>query len=205
MKTGIFALLLSLGLVGGYAAAQGSRVAGDALLQKYMESTFGNASPEWRARIVPDETIAACNTYRNAVPAGVAASIVARERARIVFPPDGTWLGNWKDGARIANNGQGGQFSDPAGTVSGGNCYACHQLDPAEVSFGTLGPSLKGYGRARNFEPEEAKAAFAKIYDAQSVIACSIMPRFGANKVLTEQQIEDVVAYLFDRDSPVNK
>jgi sulfur-oxidizing protein SoxX len=31
------------------------------------------------------------------------------------------------------------------------------------------------------------------------------MPRFGTMKVLDEQQIKDVLAYLFDKESPVNK
>jgi sulfur-oxidizing protein SoxX len=31
------------------------------------------------------------------------------------------------------------------------------------------------------------------------------MPRFGTNHVLTEQQIKDIVALLFDPESPVNK
>ena len=31
------------------------------------------------------------------------------------------------------------------------------------------------------------------------------MPRFGVNKFLTEQQIKDLVALLFDPESPVNK
>ena len=205
MKANRLVLMLCVGAGCADAEAQEGRSAGDALLQKYMGTTFGAASPEWQARIAPDETIAACNAYRNAVPSDVAASIRARELGRIALPPEGKWLGNWKDGFTIANNGQGNQFSDPPGTVAGGNCYACHQLDPSEVSYGTLGPSLTGYGKARNFDSAEAKAVFAKIYDAQSVVACSIMPRFGANKVLTEQQIQDVVAYLFDRDSPVNK
>ena len=136
-------------------------------------------------------------------PAGDANYIKARPN--IKAPAQSNMGVGTLNGFTIANNGQGNQFSDPPGTVAGGNCYACHQLDPSEVSYGTLGPSLTGYGKARNFDPAEAKAAFAKIYDAQSVVACSIMPRFGANKVLTEQQIQDVVAYLFDRDSPVNK
>jgi sulfur-oxidizing protein SoxX len=31
------------------------------------------------------------------------------------------------------------------------------------------------------------------------------MPRFGANKVLGEKQIKDLVAFLFDPESPINK
>ena len=38
-----------------------------------------------------------------------------------------------------------------------------------------------------------------------SVFPCSSMPRFGLTKALSEQQIKDVVAYLFDPESPVNK
>ncbi|MBN9354784.1 MAG: sulfur oxidation c-type cytochrome SoxX, partial [Hyphomicrobium denitrificans] len=85
------------------------------------------------------------------------------------------------------------------------NCYACHQLSKTELSYGTLGPSLTNFGKDRELNLEAAKAAYAKIYNAQSVNACSHMPRFGAHKFLTEQQIKDVVAFLFDKDSPVNK
>jgi sulfur-oxidizing protein SoxX len=31
------------------------------------------------------------------------------------------------------------------------------------------------------------------------------MPRFGHNRILSEQQIKDVVALLMDPDSPINK
>ncbi len=89
--------------------------------------------------------------------------------------------------------------------VSGGNCYACHQLDPKEVSYGTIGPSLAAYGKDRKYDPQAIKDAYIKIYNAQAAVPCSNMPRFGVNKVLSEQQIKDVVALLFDPESPVNK
>jgi len=47
--------------------------------------------------------------------------------------------------------------------------------------------------------------AYIKIYNSQAVVACSNMPRFGHTKVLTIDQIKDVMAYLFDRQSPVNQ
>ena len=127
------------------------------------------------------------------------------EKAALVFTADGKVMGDWKAGEKVANTGTGGQFSDTAETYKGGNCYACHQMAPKEVSYGTLGPSLAGYGKQKNFAPEEAKAAYAKIYNAQSVMACSQMPRFGHNKFLSEQQMKDVTAFLFDPESPVNK
>jgi sulfur-oxidizing protein SoxX len=176
-----------------------------AIVDAYVKATFGKAPPEWQERIVPDETLKTCNTYHNNVPSAEADKIVKRELAKVVYPADGKLLGDWKEGKKIANNGRGGQFSDKPDTVSGGNCYACHQLEKSEVSFGTLGPSLTNYGKDRKFAPDEVKNAFTKIYDSQAVLACSNMPRFGANKVLTEKQITDLVALLFDPESPVNK
>ncbi|UFS77300.1 sulfur oxidation c-type cytochrome SoxX [Tardiphaga sp. 37S4] len=200
------ALVLAAGSLTTSASAQTAAKAPDpALVDAYMKSTFGKAPPEWQARIEPDETLKACNAYHNEVPSAEADKITARELARVVYPADGKFLGNWKEGAKIANNGRGGQFSDPPDTVAGGNCYACHQMEQKEVSYGTLGPSLTNYGKDRKYDPQEIKNAFTKVYDSQAMFACSNMPRFGVNKVLSEQQIKDIVAFLFDPESPVNK
>jgi len=187
------------------AAAQTAAKADPALVEKYLASTFGKAPAEWQARIKPDETLQACNKFRNDVPAAEADKIMAREMGRVVYPADGKLLGNWKEGGKVANEGRGNQFSDPPGTIAGANCYACHQMEPGELSYGTLGPSLTNYGKDRKYDPQEIKRAWAKVYDSQGAAACSIMPRFGANKVLTEAQIKDIIAFLFDPESPVNK
>jgi sulfur-oxidizing protein SoxX len=200
------ALVLAAGSLTTTTYAQTAAKAPDpALVDAYMKSTFGKAPPEWQARIEPDETLKTCNAFHNEVPSAEADKITARELARVVYPADGKFLGNWKEGAKIANNGRGGQFSDPPDTVAGGNCYACHQMEQKEVSYGTLGPSLTNYGKDRKYDPQEIKNAFTKVYDSQAMFACSNMPRFGVNKVLSEQQIKDIVAFLFDPESPVNK
>jgi sulfur-oxidizing protein SoxX len=204
-KLKITGRLLTAGLVAALAVAASAQTADPAVVDTYLKATFGKAPPEWQARIEPDETLKLCNQYRNDAPAAEADKIVARELAKVVYPADGKMLGNWKEGAKIANNGRGGQFSDDANTEAGGNCYACHQMETQELSYGTLGPSLTAYGKDRNYAPEAIKNAFTKIYDSQAVLACSNMPRFGANKVLTEKQISDLVAFLFDPESPVNK
>jgi len=188
------------------ASAQTAPKAVDgAVVEKYLASTFSKAPPEWQERIKPDETLAVCNKYRNHVPAAEAEKITAREMAKVKFPADGQFLGDWKSGAKIANEGRGNQFSDPPGTVAGGNCYSCHQMEAAELSYGTLGPSLTGYGKTWKNDPEAIKRAYAKIYDSQSQVACSNMPRFGTNNVLSEAQMKDIMAFLFDPASPVNK
>lgn len=171
-----------------------------------VAATFKGASPEWKKRIEQDETQRLCSQYRpGELPEKEREATAARERAKIVFPADGKVLGDWKAGEKIAQTGTGGQFSDGPTTAKGGNCYACHQLSKAELSYGTLGPSLVEYGKNRNYGAEEAKAAYSKIYDPHAVLPCSEMPRFGSSGFLTEQQIKDVVALLFDAESPVNK
>ncbi len=175
------------------------------VVEEYVRQMWSHADADWKDRLKQDETQALCSQLRNAPPDEAAAAIMAREAKTIPLPKEGEILGRWQDGEKIAQNGRGGQFSDAPGTVNGGNCYACHQMARSELSFGTLGPSLAQYGALRSFSPEAAKEAFAKIYNPQATVACSNMPRFGAHGFLTEQQIKDVVAYLFDPESPVNK
>jgi sulfur-oxidizing protein SoxX len=148
----------------------------------------------------------ACAAHDNSPPPALSRQIKAREQARIEYPPDGRLIGDWKLGERIAQSGYGLRFTDyPARNPNGGNCYACHQLTQAEVSYGTMGPSLHRYGRLRDFSAAETKAAYEKIYDAHAAFPCSNMPRFGANKVLTIEQIRHLVALLMSPESPVNK
>ena len=109
-------------------------------------------------------------------------------------------------GETLAQSGYGLRFTDyPQRQAIGGNCYACHQLTKAEVSYGTIGPSLNNYGKIRKFGEAETKAVYDKIYNAQASYPCSTMPRLGVNKVLTIEQIKDLVALVMSPDSPVNK
>jgi sulfur-oxidizing protein SoxX len=49
------------------------------------------------------------------------------------------------------------------------------------------------------------KYTYAKVYNPDAFNACSSMPRFGHQGILSEQQIKDVVALLMDPASPVNQ
>lgn len=176
-----------------------------ARVEAAIAASWPDLSPELQQRLQQDETMAACSQYRDNPPPEVADAIVAREKASIVYPADGVLMGDWQVGMKEANNGWGGRMrDDDPKRVRGGNCYACHQLAPDEVAYGNLGPSLAGYG-AGGVDEELIKATYEKIYNAQSVLACSNMPRFGANGFLTPEQIRDFVAMLLHTDSPVNK
>jgi sulfur-oxidizing protein SoxX len=158
------------------------------------------------ARLEQDETQQACSRYRNAPPTAVADAILARERARIAYPADGKLMGDWKRGEALAQSGYGGRYTDvPARGPNGGNCYACHQLDVRELSYGTLGPGLAGYGKIRAFAPAAVQDVYERIYNPQAAMACANMPRLGANAFLTIDQIRDLVAYVMSPESPVNR
>lgn len=194
-----------LAAIAAPASAQDMPKADPALVEKYVAATWKKVPDGWADRIKQDETQAICSQYRNSPPGDLADKLLVREKATIVLPADGNVMGDWKEGEKIAQSGFGGRFDEKPGAVNGGNCYACHQMRPDELSYGTLGPSLLGYGKLRNFDPAEAKTTYIKVYNAQAVLPCSQMPRFGYHKFLSEQQIKDVVAYLFDKASPVNK
>jgi L-cysteine S-thiosulfotransferase len=171
-----------------------------------VKASWPKAGPDWQSRLVPDETMKTCSQYRNVPPAAAAKAMAAREKAAIQYPPDGKLMGDWKKGESIAQNGYGQRFTDyPATRENGGNCYACHQLDPREVSYGTVAPSLLAYGKNRKFAEAEVKAVYDKIYNSHAAFPCSNMPRFGSNGVLTIEQIKDLVALVMSPDSPVNK
>jgi L-cysteine S-thiosulfotransferase len=185
--------------------ASAQQVIDQSTIDRYVASLWAKAPEQWKQRNTQDETQAICSATGNNPSDAQSKAIVARETATLKFPADGKVIGDWKKGQQVAQRGSGGQFSDQPDAYRGGNCYACHQLSRQEVSYGTLGPSLLEYGKLKDFKPEEARAAFAKIYNAQTALACSTMPRFGHNGFLTEEQIKDAVAYLFDPESPVNK
>jgi sulfur-oxidizing protein SoxX len=171
-----------------------------------IKAAFPTAPADWSDRFVPDETMKQCSEHRNSPPKPILAAIQERERKAIQYPADGKLLGDWNNGEKLAQSGYGLRFTDyPPRRENGGNCYACHQLTKKEVSYGTVGPSLLAYGKLRDFKETEIKLAYEKIYNSHVTFPCSLMPRFGANKVLTPDQIKDIVALLMSPDSPVNK
>ncbi|HEY8570500.1 sulfur oxidation c-type cytochrome SoxX [Microbulbifer sp.] len=147
----------------------------------------------------------ACSNADSQVVADTEREQLRQDAAKsVVYPADGVFLGNWQQGETIAGNGKGMQWSDDPSEPNGGNCYACHQMSPDEVAYGTVGPSLRNYGM-RGVSEAMLKYTWAKIWNPQVYLVCSHMPRFGDAGILDEQQIRDVMAYLFDPASPVNR
>lgn len=171
-----------------------------------LKSDFKSKGPATVERVLnQDEAQRVCSETPKDLPREAAAALEAGQLKTVRYPADGNYLGDWKAGERIAQNGRGMQSSDAAGSANGGNCYACHQISKEEISFGNIGPSLYQYGKLRGQTDAVMKYTWAKIYNAQAFRACSSMPRFGHNGILDEKQIRDVMALLLDPASPANK
>lgn len=171
-----------------------------------MKASFNERGQAKLDRFDQDEIQRACSLKDGkTIDKALAKRLEQSQLAKVKYPADGRYLGDWKAGEKIAQSGRGGQYNDNPKNPAGGNCYACHQLTKQEVSYGTIGPSLYHFGKLRGFTPEMQKYAYAKIYNSNAFSACSSMPRFGHNGVLTEAQIKDVTALLMDPNSPVNQ
>jgi len=173
-------------------------------VQKVLQRDFHPRGQATMDRVVQDGLQRVCTESNDRPPAELAKQMEADQMKTIAFP-QGSLIGDWKSGERIAQNGRGMQWTDAPGTANGGSCYNCHQLSPKEISFGTIGPSLAGYGAKRGNGPDVQRYVYGKIYNAKAYNLCSQMPRLGYSGTLTEQQIKDLVGLLLDPASPVNQ
>lgn len=174
---------------------------------KAIASSWQNVQPGWEKRLVQDETQKVCTAARDKPSKAESENIEKLNQAmKVSYPADGKLMGDWKKGESIAQSGYGMRVGDNApGREPGGNCYACHQMQMKELSYGTLGPSLYQYGKLRGDSEAIVKYTYDKIYNAQAFLACSNMPRFGHNEILTPTQISHLVGLLVDPKSPVNQ
>ena len=190
-----FVLLLPLGVAAQVTSTD---------VQKIMQRDFQTRGQATMDRVVQDGVQRVCTESNDRPPADLAKQMEADQMKTIAFP-QGTLIGDWKNGERLAQNGRGLQWTDDAGAASGGSCYNCHQLSPQEASYGTLGPSLLRFGATRGTGADMQRYVYGKIYNAKAYNLCSQMPRLGYSGTLTPEQIKDLVGLLLDPASPVNK
>jgi len=73
-----------------------------------------------------------------------------------------------------------------------GNCLACHKIADGSLP-GNIGPELVNM-KARY--PDKSKLR-AQIWDATTVNPNTIMPPFGKHKMLSEEEIDKVVEFIY--------
>lgn len=76
-----------------------------------------------------------------------------------------------------------------------GNCLACHQMpkDKSAISKANIAPALIDI----KIKYPEQKNLFDRIYDPSSINPNTIMPPYGKNSILSEQEISDLIDYLY--------
>lgn len=76
-----------------------------------------------------------------------------------------------------------------------GNCLACHSVpgDPKAITVANIGPPLIAM-KARF--PDKNKLR-EQIWDATKLNVNSTMPPFGKHKILSEQEIDKVLDYVY--------
>lgn len=185
----------------------------DAQAQAMTKAAFRDEGIAKVDRIAQDLGQQACSSDKPPSEA-VAKQIEAESLASIKWPSGGVYLGDWREGERLAQNGRGMTWTDATvdPKANGAQCYNCHQIGKAEISFGTIGPSLYNYGKIRGvtdpLSPQSAaivQYTWGKLWNSKAYSACSNMPRFGHMKLLNEEQIRHVMALLLDPKSPVNQ
>ena len=187
----------------------------DKLTASIVKASFSDQGIVKASVLDTDETNKVCSAADvagKALDDVTAKAIEASNLKSIKWPSDGKFLGDWKEGEKIAQSGRGLTWTDDTKTPNGGNCYNCHQMDKKEISFGTIGPSLYNYGKLRGVSDPaspNSKAmveyTWGKVWNSKAYNACSNMPRAGHMGILNETQIRHIVALLLDPKSPVNQ
>jgi len=208
----VLALITTAGLVVG--CATGPTPADlDKQALAMIQASFRDQGIAKVDRLKQDLGQAACSSA-DAPPEAVAKQIEAEALATVRWPQGGQYIGDWREGEKLAQNGRGMTWTDATADTkaNGAQCYNCHQVSKTEISFGTIGPSLYNYGKLRGVKDvaDPASAAivqytWGKLWNSKAYAACSNMPRFGHAQLLSEQQIRDVMALLLDPKSPVNQ
>jgi L-cysteine S-thiosulfotransferase len=209
------ALVPTLALLAGCAAPAAPPPDYDALAAAMMKASFRDQGIAKVERLQQDASDAACSKAQGQPLADeLARAIEAANLKTVKLPADGQYIGDWKEGEKLAQNGRGMTWTDVSSATSanGGNCYNCHQISRAEISHGTLGPSLYNYGKLRGVADPASPASksiveytWGKLYNAKAYNACSGMPRFGHAGLLDEAQLRHLMALLLDPRSPVNQ
>ena len=204
-------------LAGCASPADTGQQEAEQVAQRILKSSFRAQGSATLDRLNQDELQQVCSGDKPPAE-DVVRRIEAAQLAAVQWPQDGSYLGDWREGEKLAQNGRGMTWSDPASgsspsgaSANGGSCYNCHQLTKAEISFGSLGPSLYRYGALRGVADPKSPSSEAvvrytwgKIWNAKAYNACSGMPRFGHAGVLSPVQVRDLMALLLDPKSPVN-
>ena len=113
MKTKIIALAV-LGTLAAGCALMMSEEEKAAKALAVMKASFKDNGQAKLDRLDQDEMQRQCSFYvgENKLPKDIAEKLEKSQQALIKYPAEGKFLGDWKEGEKIARSGVGKQFSD---------------------------------------------------------------------------------------------
>ncbi len=99
------------------------------------------------------------------------------------FPVLASEMPETTEGARLAHE------------VAKGNCLACHAMpgDASAITSANIGPPLV----AMQSRFPDRNTLRRQIWDARLINPDTVMPPFGKNRILTSEEIELIVDYLY--------
>ena len=139
---------------------------------------------------MPTDDVYAPNTYilDNGRPGGT-----MRKRRTALLTASGLMLGVLYAGAAWAQSSVA-EGEKLAFDRSKGNCLTCHVIAGGDAP-GNVAPALAGM--KQRFP--DRKELFAIIFDETKRNPQTVMPPFGRNLILTDQEINDVIDFLYTR------
>ena len=169
-----YAAVLALAVLAGCAQAPATVAAAATAVPVGAAPAPRTQPPGPRPRASPAQGFAAFPCLSYTLPCGKVAT-----RKPVAKPLEGPLAGDAARGMRIAH------------ARDKGNCLACHVMKGG-TQPGSRGPDLSHYGSTGRSDAE----TFTAVYDMRTRIPDTLMPPFGTNGILDDQELRDVVAYL---------
>ena len=130
---GAVAVACALALFGCASADSAADI--DRYTAEALKSSFRDQGIAKVDRLVQDPANRACSeadASGKPLDEKTAREIEVANMKTIRWPADGRFVGDWREGEKIAQNGRGLTWTDAAasakGPANGGNCYNCHQM-----------------------------------------------------------------------------
>ena len=135
--------VLAVAVVAAGCATGSSSVDLDKLTAQIVKASFRDQGIVKASVLDTDETNQACSAADVAgkpLDEAKAKAIEAANLKTVKWPENGKFLGDWKEGEKLAQSGRGLTWTDDATTPNGGNCYNCHQITK-QARYGTARPT----------------------------------------------------------------
>src|SRR4029079_18287024 len=117
-RTGRAAALGALIVLAG-CAAPASAPDYDALLAEMLKASFRDQGIATVDRLKQDASNAECSkALGNGLPEATAKAIEAANLKNVKMPADGRFIGDWKEGEKLAQNGRGMTWTDASTATS---------------------------------------------------------------------------------------